>query len=127
MARAWPMERRRSATRSCTAWEAQQPDQVRDRGAVLAGARRDLLVTQIHFRVEPIEGLGGLHRVQVFALDILDQRDFQDPVVRIILDDGRNFDQSGQFSRPKASLSGDKFIVRPAGAPSAVVLSRLFL
>ena len=67
-------------------------------------------MAQIHFGVEPIQGLSGLHGVQVFALDVFDERDFENPLVGIILNDGRNFDQARQFGGSQAPFAGDQFV-----------------
>ena len=90
--------------------QPQQANHVRDGGSILACPRCDLLVAEVHFRVQPLQRLRGFHRIQVFALDVLDERNFEDPLVRIILDDGRNFDQTSQLGRAQTTLAGDQLV-----------------
>ena len=62
----------------------QQTKEVSDGGAVLAGPQADLFRTQHQFRAEACKGVGSFDRIEVFALDILDQGDFQQAVIRDI-------------------------------------------
>jgi hypothetical protein len=50
--------------------------------------------------------VGGFYRIQVLALDILDQGEFEHPRVIYILNDYRNFDNSGQFRGAPSSFTG---------------------
>jgi hypothetical protein len=56
---------------------------------------------------QPLIGLGFLDRVEVLALDILDQRDFQRLLVAELADDGRNLVQPRPLRRPPTALAGD--------------------
>ena len=88
----------------------------------------DLLVAQVHFACAAVQRLRRLHRIQVFALDVLDERDFEDAVVRIILNDGGHFRKTSHFGRTEAPLTCDQLIVEPRAAePIAAGLSHVFL
>ncbi len=54
------------------------------------------------------EGLGGFDGVEVLALDVLDQRDFQEPVIGDVLDDDRDVREAGEFRGAPAALSRDQ-------------------
>ena len=54
--------------------------------------------------------LGPLDRIEIFALDVFDERNFQQPVVGEVLDDHRNFGQARQSSGPPAAFAGNQLI-----------------
>ncbi len=56
------------------------------------------------------EGLGQLHRVQVGALNVLDQRHLHDLAVGRIENDGGYFVEPGELSGPPASLADDQLV-----------------
>jgi hypothetical protein len=51
--------------------------------------------------------LGGLDRIQVFALYVLDERDFEKAVVGYILDDHRDFRDSSELRGAPTALTGN--------------------
>ena len=62
-------------------------------------------------RTQAVQGLRGFDGIQILALDVFDQCDFEDPVVRIVLNDRWDFGQSGQFGSSKAPLACDQFVM----------------
>jgi len=56
---------------------------------------------------QPLIGLRLLDRVQILALDILDQRHLERLVVAELADDGRDFVQPRPLRRPPAPLASD--------------------
>ena len=85
----------------------EKADEIEDGGTVLAGAGADLLGIQIQFLTEAIEGHSGLDRVQVFALYILDEGDFEEMVVGDLTDDDWDASEAREFGRPPAALTSD--------------------
>ena len=71
---------RRCARTSCG--QLQQPDVVGDRRAVLADGVGDLLLRQVELVGEPPVGERLFDRVEVLALDVLDERDREQPARR---------------------------------------------
>ncbi len=54
--------------------------------------------------------------------------DFQDPVVRVVLNDRRDFGQSGEFGGAKAPLACDELVSQiPFFEPAVAELSHVFL
>src|SRR6185503_18578992 len=67
----------------------------------------ELLLGMAEVGDQPTIGLRFLDRVQILALDVLDQRDFERLLVAEFADDGGDFVQPGALRRPPASLAGD--------------------
>ena len=59
--------------------QPQQPDVIGDRRSILADGVGDLLLREVEIVHEPAIGVRFLDRIQVFALDVLDERDRQQP------------------------------------------------
>ena len=91
--------------------EPQEPDRVGNGGTVFAGPVGNFLMAEMHLSNQPVEGLGGLDGIQVFALDILDQRDLEETFVGVVLNDNGDVGQAGDFGRPQTPLTGDEFVV----------------
>ena len=47
-------------------------------------------MAEIHFACQTFQRLGGFDGIQILALDVLDECDFEDAVIGIVLNDGRN-------------------------------------
>ena len=62
------------------------------------------------------KAMAGFDRVEVFALNIFDQRDFEQPIVRDVANHDRHVLESRQLRRTPAPLSGDQ-LVSVARAP----------
>ena len=78
---------------------------------------------------QPLVCLRLFYRVEIFPLNILNQRDFRPRFLVELADNRRNFVQSGYLRRSPASLSGDLpspvafFMPPPPSAAAAVQLS----
>ena len=79
--------------------EAQQPDKVGYRGAIFAGPLADIFVAQVVFAGEAVERMRYFDRVQVFALNILDQCDFQQALM------WRNPERPPELRRDRPSVA----------------------
>ena len=90
--------------------QPQQPHVVGDRRAILADGVGDLLLRQVEFVGEPAIGQRFLDRIQILALDVLDQRDGQQPVLGNVADDDRHLEEAGALRRAPAALAGDDLV-----------------
>src|SRR3546814_10968976 len=63
---------------------------------------------------QPLKSFGFFDRVQVGALDILHQRQFESGGVVQLPDNGRNLVQPRRLCRPPAPFAGDDFIATAA-------------
>ncbi len=88
--------------------QPQEPDHVGDGGAIFAGAVRDFFVAEIHFASQTFKRLGRFDGIQILALDVFDKCDFEDPVVGIVLNDGRDIGKSCQLGGSQAPLASDQ-------------------
>ena len=83
---------------------------VRDRRAVLADRRRDLFLRQLEFVGEPAIGERFVDRVQILALDVLDERHLEQRLLlpaRDVADDDRHAQEAGPLRGAPAALAGD--------------------
>ena len=83
---------------------------VRDRRAVLADGRGDVFLLQVEFVGEPPVGERFVDRVQIFALDVFDQRHLEQRLLlpgRDVADDDRHAQQAGESGGAPAALAGD--------------------
>jgi len=90
--------------------EPEEAQHVGDGGPVFAGALGDLLVGQVEFAVETLEGVGDFDGVEVFALDVLDESDFHEAVVGDVLDNDGHVMKAGDAGGAKAAFTGDELI-----------------
>ena len=90
--------------------QVQQPQQVRGGAARAADGRRRLLVREVELADQALHALRFLERVQVLALDVLDQRHRQRRRVRNLLDEHRDFGEAGHLRRAKAALARDDLV-----------------
>jgi hypothetical protein len=65
---------------------------------------------------EPVERLSDLYRVQVLALDVLNEGDLHELVVGIVLDDHGNLCETGELGRAPPAFPGDELITRTGEA-----------
>ena len=78
---------------------------------------RDLFLREAELLVELVVGVRLFDRVQVFALDVLDERDLQDVAVgHRLLDDDGDGRQAGLLRGAEAALAGDQAIFIVASA-----------
>ena len=111
MARPWPSEIRPSAIGGLhDVVELQEPERVRDRrarpphpgGEVLL--RKPELINQLSIRPR------RLNRVEIFALQVLDQGQLELLAIRQLSNDGRDVDEAGGSCCPDASLARDELV-----------------
>ena len=113
--------------------QLQQAEEVRDRRAILADGARDVLLLQVKLVGEPPVGEGLFNRVEVLALDVLDERHLQERSFlsrRDVADGDRHAQQAGELRGAPASFAGDDLepIAHPPhhdGLDDAVGLDRL--
>ena len=89
----------------------QQPHAIGDRRAALADFLRDILLPQAEFLGQPREGQRFFDRVQVLALQVLDERELQHLLVGRRADNGRRLQQADLARRAPAALPGDELIL----------------
>jgi len=90
----------------------QQAQRVRNRGAILAGSIGHLFLGEAEFVRKPLKCAGLLDGVQVFALEIFNQRHFKRHLFRNVSDDDGNAAQARPLSRAPAALSSYELIAR---------------
>ena len=79
--------------------QPQEARHVGDRRAILADGVGDLLLREMELVGEPAIGVRFLDRVEIFALEILDERGGEQPVVGHVADDDRHFEEAGALRR----------------------------
>ena len=90
--------------------EVHQPQQIADRGARAADRLRRGLVGQTELLDQPAQGARLLQRIQVLALNVLDERHRDRRLIGHIADDRRYFRDSRHLRRAPAALAGDDFV-----------------
>ncbi len=60
--------------------------------------------------------MSHLERVEVFALNVFDERDLEHPVVRNVAHDGRDLAQTGDRAGAQTPFAGDEQIALALGA-----------
>ena len=90
--------------------EIEQPHAVRDGRAALADLLRDVLLPQVELPREPREGPRLLDRIEVFALEILDERELEHVLIGRFAQDHRHLRQPDPLRRAPAAFAGDQLI-----------------
>jgi hypothetical protein len=90
--------------------EAQEPQRVGHGRAVLADATRHLLLREPELLVEALVGLRLLQRQQLLALDVLDQRQLQQPLVGHVAHHHRHGGEARFARGTPAALAGDDLV-----------------
>src|SRR3989442_15965543 len=88
--------------------QLQEAQQVRDRAAILPRSLPNLLVAEVQLFGQALESDRRLDRVQVLTLDVLDERDLKQPVIRHFLDDDRHALETCEPGGAPAAFSGYK-------------------
>ena len=70
----------------------------------------DRFLRQLQFVGEPTIGLRFFDRIQIFALDVFDQRDLEQIVVGDVANDDRHFEQAGALCGAPAAFAGDDLV-----------------
>lgn len=92
------------------AGEFQEPKEVRNGGSIFACTLSDLIVAKVELLVQAIKGVSYFNRVQILALDVLDERDLHEPLVCEVLNDDGHVGERSQLRGAPAALSGDELI-----------------
>ena len=90
--------------------QLQQPQEVRDRRAILPHRGRDVFLRQLEFVGEAAVGERLFDRVQVLALDVLDERHLEERLLlprRDVAHDDRDAEQAGALRGAPAALARD--------------------
>src|SRR5262249_25178972 len=90
--------------------QLQQANGVGNRGAILAGSFRNGFLGQLNLVHQAFKRARSLHRVEILALDVLNQRHLQCKFVGNFADDGSYFCQSCSLSSTPAAFPGDQLI-----------------
>jgi hypothetical protein len=85
--------------------------------AVLADPLREVLLGEAARGEEPLQGLGRLHRVQVLALQVLDERELERVVVGGLADEDRDLLKPRALGGAPAALAGDDLEAAAREAP----------
>ena len=110
-ARPWPSVSRPSATAAWTPGrELEQPERVGHRRSGPADPRRDLVLAEPELVDQLPVGLGGLERIEVLALEVLDERELELVAIGELADDGRDPLQAGRLGGAEATLAGDELV-----------------
>ncbi len=78
--------------------------------AVFAGAIGHVLLRQLEFTHKTLKGARLLNGVEVFALDVLNERDLQCLGLGNLADDGRDAREASALSGSPAALAGNQLI-----------------
>ncbi len=92
--------------------QVEQAQQVAGGAARTPHGLRGLLVREAKLAQQPLQALRLFERIEVFALDVFDQRHGGRRLVGHVAHQHRHRVQPGQPGRPKAPLAGDDFIHR---------------
>ena len=90
--------------------QPKQPDVVGDRRSILADRVGNLLLRQMEIVHEPAIRVRFLDRIQVFALNVLDERDRQQLVFRNVSNDHGNFEETDALRRAPATFAGHDLV-----------------
>ena len=91
--------------------ELQQANVIGDGGAVLAQAYPEVFVREFALVDQSFERNGNFDGVQVFALNVLNQRHFEEGLVVDFADVSRHFFESGQLRCAKPPFAGDDLVL----------------
>ena len=89
--------------------EVQQAHAIGHGCATLANLLCDVFLPQSKFASQPRKGPGFLDRVQILALQILDEREFEDILVGRFAHNDRRFGESDALRRAPAAFARDDF------------------
>ena len=89
------------------AGQFQQTECVGDAGALLSNAFGGLLLGEAELRQESLIGMGLVHRVEIFPLNVFNQGEFQRLMFADFTYESRNPGQAGPLGRPPAPFTSD--------------------
>ena len=91
--------------------QVEQTQQIAGRAARAAHGLRGLLVREAKLANQALQALGFFQRVQVFTLDVLDQRHGRSGLVGHLAHQHRHFRQPSQARGAEAPLARDDFVL----------------
>jgi hypothetical protein len=94
----------------------QETHVVRDGRAIFADAFRDRFLRQMEFVGQAAIRLRFFDGIQILALNVFDQRDFEHLVVRDLAMDDGDFEETGALRGAPPALAGDDFGAAADGA-----------
>ncbi len=97
--------------------QLQQTQQVAGRAAAAAHGLGRLFVGELEFLHQALQALGFFQRVQVFALDVLDQGHHRSGLVGHGLDQHRHLVQPGQPGGAEAAFASDDLVAPAVNRP----------
>jgi hypothetical protein len=96
--------------------EFEQAEGIGHDGTAFADLGGDFLLGELELGNELGVALGLFDGIEVFALEIFDQGEFENGAVVGLADDDRDFGQAGQLGGAPAAFAGDEFQVSAAFA-----------
>jgi len=88
----------------------QQAGEIDNGRAIFTGSAADLVGTQLQFGPHSGKSRSGLNRIQILPLNVLDEGDFEQPVVWDVAYDNRNLIELGKLRGPPPALPGDELV-----------------
>ena len=104
-------QRARREVRAHFLWQAQEPHVVGDRRTILPDGVGNLLLCEMEVVGETTIGLRLFDRIEILALDVLDQRDRQQLIFGNVANDNRYFQEAGALRCPPATFAGHDLVV----------------
>ena len=101
---------RRTAPRFHPPWQPRASNRFRNRRTVLPHRVGDLFLREMKLVGEAPVGDRLFDGIQVLALDVLDQRDGEKPILGDVADDDRHLEQPGPLSGAPAALPRDDLV-----------------
>src|SRR5258707_31826 len=93
--------------------QLEEANRVRDCRPLFSGLTRDFFMRQAEFAIEPVVGRGKLDGIQIFALDVLNQRDSEELFLCNVLPHNGNLFQPRELRSPPAALAGNELKLVP--------------
>ena len=90
--------------------EVEQAECVRDRRAGTPDTGREAILGEPEFVDELAIGIGGLDRVEILSLEVLDQGELELIAIGELANESRDAVETGRLGRPEAPLTGDELV-----------------
>ena len=90
--------------------EVEQAERVRDRRAGTPDTGREAILGEPEFVDELAIGIGGLDRVEILALEVLDEGELELIAIGELAHESRDAIEAGGLRRPKPPLTGDELV-----------------
>jgi hypothetical protein len=95
--------------------ELEEAEGVGDGATVFAGATGDVVMAEVELAREAVEGVGDLDGVEILALYVLNQRDFEQVLIGDMLDYGWDVREAGELPGTPAAFAGNELIAITEG------------